>query len=84
MEVIYPSCCGIDVHAKSVVVCLIKKGRKQTRTYSTMTYELLKLSDWLLSEDCAHAAIESTGVYWKPVFTSLKAYSKLSWSTPAT
>jgi len=72
MEVIYPSCCGIDVHAKTVVVCLIKRGKKQTRTYSTMTDDILKLSDWLLSEDCTHAAIESTGVYWKPVFNILE------------
>lgn len=72
MEVIYSSCCGIDVHAKTVVVCLIQKGRKQTHTYSTMTDDLLKLSDWLASEGCTHAAIESTGVYWKPVFNILE------------
>src|SRR5262252_8275702 len=72
MDVIYQSCCGIDVHAKTVVVCLIKRGKKQTRTYSTMTDDILKLSDWLLSEDCTHAAIESTGVYWKPVFNILE------------
>lgn len=72
MEIIYSSCCGIDVHAKTVVVCLIKNGKKQTRTFSTMTDDLLKLSDWLVSEECTHAAIESTGVYWKPVFNILE------------
>jgi len=72
MDVIYQSCCGIDVHAKTAVVCLIRKGKKQTRTYSTMTDDLLKLSDWLASEECTHAAIESTGVYWKPVFNILE------------
>ena len=69
---IYQSCCGIDVHAKTAVVCLIRKGKKQTRTYSTMTDDLLKLSDWLASEECTHAAIESTGVYWTPVFNILE------------
>jgi hypothetical protein len=67
MKIICRSCCGIDVHAKTVVACLIKNGKKQTRTFSTMTDDLLKLSDWLASEGCTHAAIESTGVYWKPV-----------------
>lgn len=72
MEIIHRCCCGIDVHAKTVVVCLIKHGKKQIRTYSTMTDDLLKLSDWLVSEGCKHVAIESTGVYWKPVFNILE------------
>src|SRR3712207_2650632 len=61
-----------DIHARSAVACLIKQGRKQTRTFSTMTDALLRLSDWLVSEGCTHAAIESTGVYWKPVFNILE------------
>ncbi|MBA3573101.1 MAG: hypothetical protein H0W34_14265 [Pyrinomonadaceae bacterium] len=48
MEVLYASCCGIDVHAKMLVACLIKDGQKQTRTFSTMTDDLLHLLDWLL------------------------------------
>jgi len=72
MEVIHPSCCGLDVHAKTVVACLIKHGKKQTRTFSTMTDDLLVLSDWLVSEGCTHVAIESTGVYWRPVFNILE------------
>src|SRR5215207_9918955 len=72
MEIIHPCCCGLDVHARTVVACLIKSGRKQTRTFSTMTDELLRLSDWLVAEGCTHAAIESTGVYWKPVFNILE------------
>jgi len=63
MEIIHACCCGLDVHARTVVACLIKSGRKQTRTFSTMTDELLRLSDWLVAEGCTHAAIESTGVY---------------------
>jgi transposase len=62
----------LDVHAKTVVACLIKHGKKQTRTFSTMTDDLLALSDWLVSERCTHVAIESTGVYWRPVFNILE------------
>ena len=73
MQVLYPCCCGIDVHAKTAVACLIKQGKRQTRTFSTMTDDLLCLSDWLTAEGCTHVAIESTGVYWKPVFNILEA-----------
>jgi transposase len=73
VEIIHPCCCGLDVHAKTVVACLIKQGNRQTRTFQTMTDDLLKLSDWLRAEGCTHAAIESTGVYWKPVFNILEA-----------
>jgi transposase len=72
MEIIHPCCCGLDVHAKTVVACLIKHGKKQTRTFSTMTDDLLALLDWLVSERCTHVAIESTGVYWRPVFNILE------------
>jgi transposase len=72
MQVLYPCCCGIDIHAKTAVACLIRQGRRQTRTFSTMTDDLLRLSDWLVSEGCTHVAIESTGVYWKPVFNILE------------
>lgn len=72
MEIIYPCCCGLDVHAQTVVACLITCGKKQIRTFSTMTEDLLRLSDWLTSEGCTHVAIESTGVYWKPVFNILE------------
>jgi len=72
MEIIYDCCCGLDVHAKTVVACLIKRGKKETRTFSTMTDDLLKLSDWLVSEGCTHVAMESTEVYWKPVFNILE------------
>ncbi len=72
MEVLYRCCCGLDVHAQTVVACLIKDGKKQTRTFATMTDELLVLLDWLSAEGCTHVAIESTGVYWKPVFNLLE------------
>lgn len=72
MEILYSSCCGIDIHAKTAVACLIKDGKKQTLTFSTMTDDLLKLLDWLQQAGCTHVAIESTGVYWKPVFNILE------------
>src|SRR5438128_76573 len=72
MEIIYVCCCGLDVHAKTVVACMVKQGKKEVRTFSTMTDDLLRMSDWLVSEGCSIAAIESTGVYWKPVFNLLE------------
>jgi transposase len=72
MEVVYECCGGLDVHAKTVVACLIKQGRKEVRTFATMTEELLQLADWLVKAGCTHVAIESTGVYWKPVFNILE------------
>lgn len=72
MEVLYTCCCGIDVHAKMLVACLITEGRKETRTFSTMTDDLLRLLDWLTAEGCRQVAIESTGVYWRPVFNILE------------
>jgi transposase len=72
MQVLYPCCCGIDIHARTAVACLIKQGHRQTRTFSTMTDDLLRLCDWLTSEGCTHVAIESTGIYWKPVFNILE------------
>jgi len=77
MEIIYSCCCGLDVHAKTVVACLIKQGKKEVRTFSTMTDDLLGLLDWLVSQGCSHAAIESTGVYWKPVFNILEGSIKV-------
>lgn len=73
MHIIYSRCCGLDVHAKTVVACLCIEGKKQIRTFSTMTEDLLELSDWLLAAGCTHVAIESTGVYWRPVFNLLEA-----------
>jgi transposase len=52
MEILYQSCAGLDVHAKTVVACLIKGSAKTTRTFSTMTDDLLALSDWLLEQSC--------------------------------
>ena len=73
MKVVHEICCGIDVHAKMLVACLLlANGEKKIRTFSTMTDELLQLRDWLVAAQCTQVAIESTGVYWKPVFNILE------------
>lgn len=73
MDVIYPRCAGLDVHKKTVRVCLLLRGEngrnhKEYRTYGTTTQEVLELLEWLLSQECSHVALEGTGVYWKPIF----------------
>ena len=77
MDVLYPRCCGLDVHKRSVVACLITPGpdatpTKAIRTFGTMTEDLLALADWLLAAGCTHVAMESTGVYWKPIYNLLE------------
>jgi transposase len=69
---LYACCCGIDVHAKLLVACLLKAGKKEVRTFSTMTEDLLRLLDWLSQQGCTQVAIESPGVYWRPVFNMLE------------
>ena len=69
--------CGLDVHQATVVACLLivlKNGKvqKQMRTFGTTTRELLSLREWLLVEACTHVAMESTGVYWKPIYAILE------------
>ena len=72
MEVLYPRCCGLDVHKETVVACLrlVTDGRvvKEVRTFATTTANLEALSEWLTQNKCTHIAMEATGVYWKPVW----------------
>ena len=64
--------CGMDVHKETVVVTIQGKGIKtQTKSYSTFTSSLIKLKEWLKKHGITHIAMESTGVYWKPVFNVL-------------
>lgn len=72
MEVLYPRCCGLDVHQKTVVACVRTPEGKETRTFKAMTAELLELADWLAAKGVTHAAMESTGVYWQPVYNLLE------------
>ena len=77
MRIEYERCCGLDVHKKTGVACLLVPdatgGRqKQTRTFGTMTAELLALADWLAQAGGTHVARESTGVYWQPIYNLLE------------
>jgi len=73
MEITIERGCGLDVHKETVVACIMGAGvRKEIRTYTTMTNDLLSLKGWLQETGITHVAIESTGVYWKPVFNILE------------
>src|SRR2546428_9659906 len=77
MDVIYPQCCGLDVHKKTVTACLITSIEglepvKEIRTFRTMTADLLALADWLQEAGCTHGAMESTGVSWRTVYNPLE------------
>jgi transposase len=72
MQIMHERCAGLDVHKKTVVACVVTPGGQEIRTFSTMTVDLLGLSDWLLVCGCTHVAMESTGDYWKPVFNMLE------------
>jgi transposase len=77
MQVMHERCCGLDVHKKTVVACVLvtsSDGRveRAIRTFGTMTRDLLTLSDWLDQFGVTHVVLESTGVYWRPVFNVLE------------
>lgn len=77
MEVMYPRCAGLDVHKDTVVACarlVTEHGViQEVETFGTTTRGLLTLADWLAARGCTHAALEATGVYWKPVWHILEA-----------
>lgn len=77
MRVVLKIGCGLDVHKRSVTACLLKIGARgkrmtETRTFGTTTSALKELANWLAEQDCRHVAMESSGVYWKPVFNVLE------------
>lgn len=76
MDVMYERCAGLDVHKDTVVACVrvVADGKvsHEVRTFGTTTKEVLALSDWLRERACTHAAMEATGVYWKPVWHVLE------------
>jgi transposase len=82
MEAIVERSCGLDVHQASVVACLLtgrpdERARRITKTFGTTTTELEDLRRWLLEERCTHVGMESTGVYWMPVFAVLEGHFDL-------
>jgi len=79
MQIVYERCAGLDVHKKSVMACLITPApngerRKERQTFSTMTADLLRLRDWLKERQCSQVAMESTGVFWRPIFNMLEGH----------
>lgn len=79
MQMVYERCAGLDVHKKTVVACLLVQEptgptRKERQTFSTMTPDLLRLRDWLMAQGCTQVAMESTGVFWKPIFQVLEGH----------
>jgi transposase len=81
MQVMYQRCAGIDVHQRFLVVCLMileaGQRRKEVRTFRNETADLLALRAWLLQEKCTHVGMESTGVYWMPVYRRLEGFFEL-------
>lgn len=82
MEVLYARCAGLDVHKRTVVACVIVPGpggqsEKAIRTFGTMTADLEQMADWLAAHGVTHVAMESTGVYWKPVWNVLEGRFEL-------
>jgi len=71
-EVVYERCCGMDVHKEDVKACLNINGKKEVKTFSTMTDDLLAMAKWLKDNNVQMVAMESTGSYWKPIFNILE------------
>src|SRR5258705_13721390 len=79
MRIVYKRSCGLDVHKKVIVACLLLleadgELRREIRKFGTMTEDLLALLDWLQQAGCTHVAMESTGVYWKPIYNILEGH----------
>ena len=71
-ETLIKNACGLDVHQKSIVACVMVQDKdnlvKEIKTFGTMTHNLEQLKEWMQAHSITHVAMESTGVYWKPVF----------------
>ena len=82
MDVLYARCCGIDIHKKSITVCVLireagKKEQKHIREFGTTTAAILSCGDWLQHLGVTNIALESTGVYWRPVWNLLEGQFEL-------
>jgi hypothetical protein len=88
MEVLYPRCCGLDVHKSSITACvlLVQSGKplKHIRRFGCTTSELRELVIWLQEFGVEHVAMESTGVYCKPVWNVLERHFQIVWQTHST
>src|SRR4030042_6722065 len=72
MRVVHERCCGLDVHKRTVTACVITPEGQESRAFGSMTKDLLQLGAWLIAKEVSHVAMESTGVYWKPVYNVLE------------
>jgi len=72
MQVVYLRSCGLDVHKKKVVACVITPEGRETRTFGTVTHDVLGLTDWLVEKGITHVAMESSGVFWKPIYNVME------------
>jgi transposase len=82
MDLLYPRCCGIDIHKKSITVCVLirepgRKEQKHIREFGTTTSAILSCADWLRDLGVTHVAMESTGVYWRPIWNLLEGQFEL-------
>lgn len=87
MKIVYPICCGLDVHKKILVATIAKTDSKnvttyETKTFSTINSDILKLKQWLLDNNCLNLCMESTGKYWIPVFNLLEDSIKVCLTHP--
>ncbi|MNC20391.1 Transposase [compost metagenome] len=87
MDAILERCAGLDVHQDNVVACFLSgplenKPSKEIETFGTTTKELLRLLDWLQERECSQVAMESTGVYWKPVWNILEGSCQITLANP--
>src|SRR5207244_2996562 len=78
MENVFACCAGLDIHQKSVEACVRRleptgQLHHQTRHWGTMTRDLLAMADWMAAQGVTHVAMESTGVYWKPIYNILES-----------
>lgn len=79
LEAILERCAGLDVHQETLVACLLsgpleRAPQSEIRTFGTSTDELVTLGHWLMDAGCTHVAMESTGLYWKPVWNVLEGF----------
>ncbi|MCY9698124.1 IS110 family transposase [Paenibacillus alginolyticus] len=73
MQVLIERACGLDVHKKTITACIVTPEGKEIKTFHTHTVYLLQLIDWMKEHRCTHVAMESTGVFWKPIVNLLEA-----------
>ena len=73
MLILHERVCGLDVYKASITACMITPENKEIRTFGTMTSDIIEMVEWIKSNDCTQVAMESTGVYWKPIYNLLEA-----------